>query len=35
MRLREAMARLGNAKVTILRIGAQAVGFEVFLAVMA
>src|ERR1700733_3320878 len=35
MRLCEAVARIGNAEVTVMRVGAQAVGFEVFLAVMA
>ena len=35
MRLREAVARGGDAEIAILRVGAQTVSLEVFLAVMA
>ena len=35
MRLREAVACGGDAEIAILRVGAQTVGLEVFLAVMA
>ena len=34
MRLRQAMAGLGNAEIAVLRIGAQAIGFEILFAVM-
>src|SRR6185437_7339005 len=35
MRLREAVTRIGNAEVAVVRIGAQTVGFKVLVAVMA
>ena len=35
MRLRQAVAGFGNAEVAIMRIAAQAVGFEILVAVMA
>ena len=35
MRLRQAMARLRNAEIAVMRVGAQAVGLEILFAVMA
>src|SRR5260370_37080179 len=35
MRPRQALARLGNSEVAIVRIGAQAIGLEVLVAIMA
>src|ERR1035437_9004292 len=34
MRLRQALAGVGDAEIAVLRVGAQAVGLEIFLAVM-
>ena len=35
MRLRQAVARVGDAEVAVMRVGAQAVGLEILFAVMA
>src|ERR1700687_5393990 len=35
MRPRQALARLGNPEVAIVRIGAQAIGLEILVAIMA
>ena len=35
MRLRQAVGRVGKAEIAVVRVGAQAVGFEILFAVMA